>query len=68
LKGFQNDIFNFSNKMHLCILFFPDFFCKLGEKKEAIAKGVKDFLEKMGPKLPYYEEKNLKVPNLDVRS
>ncbi len=54
--------------MHLCILFFPDFFCKLGEKKEAIAKGVKDFLEKMGPKLPYYEEKNLKVPNLDVRS
>jgi hypothetical protein len=33
-------------------------FCKLGEeKKKAIAKGTKEFLEKMGPKLPHYEEK-----------
>jgi hypothetical protein len=30
-------------------------------KKKAIAKGTKEFLEKMGPKLPHYEEKNLKV-------
>ncbi len=47
--------------MHLCVCFFPAIFCKLGEKKKAIAKGTKEFLEKMGPKLPHYEEKNLKV-------